>query len=188
MIDDFNLATLSLANRFRLQPQEILLGTPKSRIRPNPTLFNYLIFSARYKKPPSPRVLTYNIPFAFPSPAKVAIRQGWQSRSAVKRGTCFLVFAIRRRMAILSESAAANESKGPTRRGSVSRLLALSVPNVSRAKPCTGRHRAKPRTEWCRAKSRGSALHLELSGKARLLPQPRGHPLPPLLARTFPSS
>jgi len=82
------------------------------------------------------------------------------------------------RMAILSESAMADESKGPTRRGSVSRLLALSVPNVSRA---------KPRTEWCRAKSRGSALHLELSGKARL-PRPRGHLLLPLPAQTFPSS
>jgi len=101
-----NPAKHSLATRFRPRPQEILLATPKSRIRPNPPPFNHLIFSTRYKKPPSPPVLTYNIPFAFPSPAKA-----------------------------------------PTRRGSVSRLPALSVPNVSRA---------KPRTEWCRAKPRGN--------------------------------
>jgi len=91
MNDHFNPAKHSWANRFRLRLQEILLGTPKSRIRPNPAPFNHLIFSTRYKKPPSPRVLTYNLPFAFPSPAKVAIR---------------------RKMAIPSESAAADEPRG----------------------------------------------------------------------------
>jgi len=61
--------------------------------------------------------------------AKRAIRRGWLSRRDVQRGTCIWGF--------------------PTRRGSASRLPALSVPNVSRA---------KPRTEWCRAKSRGSRV------------------------------
>jgi hypothetical protein len=165
MIDHFNPATRSFATRFRPPPPEILISTPIIRNRPNPSPFNHLIFPNRYKKPPPVTTLQQFIRIFFSGESGHPMR-----------------------MAILSESAAANESKGPTRRGSVSRLLALSVPNVSRAKPCTGRHRAKPRTEWCRAKSRGSALHLELSGKARLLPQPRGHPLPPLLARTFPSS
>src|ERR1700693_2573041 len=100
MIDDFNAATLSLANRFRLRPQEILLATPKSRIRPNPSRFNYLIFSTRYKKPPLPPVLTYNIPFAFPSPAKAPTRQGSVSRSEVQRGTCCWVFPDPTRMAL----------------------------------------------------------------------------------------
>ena len=71
----FNPAKHSLANRFRPPPPEILIGTPKSRIRPNPPPFNHLIFSNRYKKPPSPPLLSCNISFAFPSPAKVAIRR-----------------------------------------------------------------------------------------------------------------
>ena len=51
-----NPATSSMATRFRPLPPEILLATPKSRIRPKPSLFNHLIFSTRYKKPPSPPV------------------------------------------------------------------------------------------------------------------------------------
>jgi len=121
MSDHFNPAKHSLANRFRPPPQEILLGTPKSRIRPNPSPFSHLKFSTRYRKPPSPQVLTHNCPFAFPSPAKRAIRRGWLSRGASQRGIC----GHPTRMAILSESAGADEPRGllsgfSTRRGSVS--------------------------------------------------------------------
>jgi hypothetical protein len=106
MMDRSNPAKHSLATRFRLRPQEILIGTPKSRIRPNPSLFNHLIFSTRYKKPPSPPVtiLQHSIRIFFSGESGHPMR-----------------------MAILSESAAADESKGCPRRGSESRL--------SRAKP-----------------------------------------------------
>ena len=85
-----NPAKHSLANRFRLRPQEFLIGTPINRNLPKPSPFNHLIFSNRYKKPPSPRVLTYKLPFAFPSPAKAPTRRGSVSRSEVQRGICFL--------------------------------------------------------------------------------------------------
>ena len=107
MTNRSNPATHSLANRFRPPPRQILIATPRNRIRPKPSCFNRLIFSNRNKKTPSPRVLTYNLLFAFPSPAKVAIR---------------------RRMAILNESAMADESKGPTRQGRPSRVSQAKVP------------------------------------------------------------
>ena len=55
-MDRSNPARHPLANRFRPAPPENLIGTPISRNRPNPTPFNHLIFSTRYKKPPSPPV------------------------------------------------------------------------------------------------------------------------------------
>ena len=70
MMSRSNPAKHSLADRFRPWSQEILIGTPIIRNRLKPLPVNHLIFSNRYRKPPLPPVLTYNIPFAFSSPAK----------------------------------------------------------------------------------------------------------------------
>jgi hypothetical protein len=95
MTDHSNPAKHSLANRFRPRPREILIATPGNQIRRNPFAINNMIFSNRNKKTPSPRVLTYNLSFAFPSPAKGPTRSGSISRSGVQRGICFAFFPIR---------------------------------------------------------------------------------------------
>jgi len=86
MIDDFNPAKHSLATRFRPPLPEILIGTPINRNRHKPSSFNHLIFSTRYKKPPSPPVtiLQHFIRIFFSGESTDPTRVGVPKRSSAR--------------------------------------------------------------------------------------------------------